>query len=278
MDMSVAEHKPAQPGVENGRQHDERVAAQAMMDWFTGYMYGFTQEVGEFSPVATRRFARYFGRDTPIEDQLAAIQDELFGHTGLPHDELGDADKTSVLLYFCGFDNGTLRALTGNDKRTKELIHRLFPLPRSKEPRPETVAPLGGVAMSQVIGTNETRVRPGETAVFVDVDNLPWASDALCVQVDPDIFFPEKGDSTKEPKRVCAQCPMAEECLLGALQRKEEFGVFGGLTTSERGKLMARARRYPGNGLALSVDSAVKKLRAEYLPKSRPYDETREPV
>jgi len=62
----------------------------------------------------------------------------------------------------------------------------------------------------------------------------PWAIDALCAQTDPEIFFPEKGGSTREAKQVCAACFVAAECLDYALTTGERFGIWGGLSERER--------------------------------------------
>ena len=34
-------------------------------------------------------------------------------------------------------------------------------------------------------------------------EELDWQERALCAQTDPEAFFPEKGGSTREAKRVC---------------------------------------------------------------------------
>jgi WhiB family transcriptional regulator, redox-sensing transcriptional regulator len=62
----------------------------------------------------------------------------------------------------------------------------------------------------------------------------PWAGEALCAQTDPEIFFPDKGGSTREAKAVCARCPVAAECLEYALATSERFGIWGGLSERER--------------------------------------------
>ena len=70
---------------------------------------------------------------------------------------------------------------------------------------------------------------------------LAWQERALCAQTDPEAFFPEKGGSTREAKRVCATCEVREECLEYALANDERFGIWGGLSERERRKLKRRA-------------------------------------
>lgn len=66
---------------------------------------------------------------------------------------------------------------------------------------------------------------------------LGWQERALCAQTDPEAFFPEKGGSTREAKRVCASCEVRVECLEYALMHDERFGIWGGLSERERRKL-----------------------------------------
>ena len=75
----------------------------------------------------------------------------------------------------------------------------------------------------------------------VDEDPLAWQERALCAQTDPEAFFPEKGGSTREAKRVCASCEVRAECLEYALASDERFGIWGGLSERERRKLKRRA-------------------------------------
>jgi WhiB family transcriptional regulator, redox-sensing transcriptional regulator len=63
---------------------------------------------------------------------------------------------------------------------------------------------------------------------------LAWQEAALCAQADPDAWFPEKGGSVRDVKAVCRECPVRAECLLLALERGEDHGVWGGLTERER--------------------------------------------
>lgn len=44
-----------------------------------------------------------------------------------------------------------------------------------------------------------------------------WRAEALCAQVDPELFFPEQGFPSHHARAVCARCPVAAECLDWAL-------------------------------------------------------------
>ncbi|NBO45627.1 MAG: WhiB family transcriptional regulator [Actinobacteria bacterium] len=70
---------------------------------------------------------------------------------------------------------------------------------------------------------------------------LQWQSEALCAQTDPEAFFPEKGGSTREAKRVCSACSVRVECLEYALATDERFGIWGGLSERERRRLKKQA-------------------------------------
>ena len=75
----------------------------------------------------------------------------------------------------------------------------------------------------------------------VDLGLLAWQERSLCAQTDPEAFFPEKGGSTREAKRVCQSCDVRSECLEYALRHDERFGIWGGLSERERRKLRRRA-------------------------------------
>ena len=61
-----------------------------------------------------------------------------------------------------------------------------------------------------------------------------WQTRANCMGVDPDLFFPERGASTREAKAVCRGCEVRGECLEYALAHGEKFGIWGGLSERER--------------------------------------------
>ena len=79
------------------------------------------------------------------------------------------------------------------------------------------------------------------TELYDPTDEQDWQERALCAQTDPEAFFPEKGGSTREAKRICLGCEVRSECLEYALQHDERFGIWGGLSERERRKLKKRA-------------------------------------
>ena len=79
------------------------------------------------------------------------------------------------------------------------------------------------------------------SALDDDENALSWQADALCAQTDPEAFFPEKGGSTRDAKKICTTCEVKTECLEYALQNDERFGIWGGLSERERRKLRRRA-------------------------------------
>jgi WhiB family transcriptional regulator, redox-sensing transcriptional regulator len=79
---------------------------------------------------------------------------------------------------------------------------------------------------------------PGIIEIGVDdAIGLAWQDRALCAQTDPEAFFPEKGGSTREAKKVCRACEVRAECLEYALEHDERFGIWGGLSERERRRL-----------------------------------------
>jgi WhiB family redox-sensing transcriptional regulator len=56
----------------------------------------------------------------------------------------------------------------------------------------------------------------------VDEDQLP------CRREDPELFFAETPADVELAKAMCLTCPVRQECLAGALERREPWGVWGG--------------------------------------------------
>ena len=71
---------------------------------------------------------------------------------------------------------------------------------------------------------------------------------ALCGQTDPEIFFPDQSNGmwAAPAKAICRKCEVQKECLTWALKNDEQYGVWGGLTTTERQNLMGKRLRGKG--------------------------------
>jgi WhiB family transcriptional regulator, redox-sensing transcriptional regulator len=67
--------------------------------------------------------------------------------------------------------------------------------------------------------------------------DMAWQDYANCLGVDPDLFFPERGASTREAKEVCRGCVVREDCLEYALGNGEKFGIWGGMSERERRRI-----------------------------------------
>ncbi|WP_330172275.1 WhiB family transcriptional regulator [Streptomyces sp. NBC_01498] len=66
-----------------------------------------------------------------------------------------------------------------------------------------------------------------------------WSGRGACRVVDPDTLFVQ-GQEQNRAKSVCLGCQVRTECLAHALDNREEFGVWGGMTERERRALLRR--------------------------------------
>lgn len=81
--------------------------------------------------------------------------------------------------------------------------------------------------------------------------NQEWQRDALCAQVDHDLFFPDPCGSAAAAKRICQGCDVKTECLQYALDNHINHGVWGGLSDRER-RTLTRKQRVGSNGTGWS--------------------------
>ena len=79
----------------------------------------------------------------------------------------------------------------------------------------------------------------------------PWEEQALCSQIDPDSFFPEKGDLATQAKKVCRdRCLVRLKCLVTAVEHNERNCVWGGVSERQRRRLAKLSR----DDLLLAID------------------------
>lgn len=72
-----------------------------------------------------------------------------------------------------------------------------------------------------------------------------WVEHAICAQFATDSMFPSEGDNQgiAVAKATCAICPVRYECLKSALERGEQWGIWGGMTPDERKTLRRKQQR-----------------------------------
>jgi WhiB family transcriptional regulator, redox-sensing transcriptional regulator len=107
-------------------------------------------------------------------------------------------------------------------------------------PEPLTMSPITS-SLAALVATQRFTSADGERR---------WQEEANCLGVDPDLFFPERGASTREAKEVCRGCVVRESCLEYALANGEKFGIWGGLSERERRRIRrqrAQAARRPAS-------------------------------
>lgn len=63
-----------------------------------------------------------------------------------------------------------------------------------------------------------------------------WTEQAACTSTDPEVFFQDH--LVPQAKRICSGCPVNARCLKENM--RTPFGVFGGLTSVERGFIKGR--------------------------------------
>lgn len=74
----------------------------------------------------------------------------------------------------------------------------------------------------------------GKLIEALALDDLSWQDYANCRGADADLFFPERGASTRKAKSICAECEVRSSCLDFAIREGEKFGIWGGMSERER--------------------------------------------
>ncbi|KNA92126.1 transcription factor WhiB [Gordonia jacobaea] len=102
---------------------------------------------------------------------------------------------------------------------------------------PEIGTPEVSLGADENLQRRHLSLVPNDFEGLFDAIEDQWQDRALCAQTDPEAFFPEKGGSTREAKRICQGCEVKAECLEYALHNDERFGIWGGLSERERRRL-----------------------------------------
>ena len=91
----------------------------------------------------------------------------------------------------------------------------------------------------------DVRLLPGPNADIWD-----WQLASLCRGVDSSIFFHPDGERglarakrEARAKALCAQCPVLDQCRAHAVAVNEPYGIWGGMSESERVSAVRTANR-----------------------------------
>ena len=66
------------------------------------------------------------------------------------------------------------------------------------------------------------------TLTLPDLSRTADVPDLPCWSTEPDLWFAESPAEVEQAKALCVPCPLREQCLSGALARREPWGVWGG--------------------------------------------------
>ena len=91
----------------------------------------------------------------------------------------------------------------------------------------------------------DVRRLPGPNADIWD-----WQMKGLCRGVDSSFFFhpdgergPARAQREARAKAMCARCPVLEQCRTHAMAVQEPYGIWGGMSESERDSAVRSANR-----------------------------------
>jgi len=94
-------------------------------------------------------------------------------------------------------------------------------------------------------GGDEILAAGGNADVFLALlekisDDKAWWSEAACLGADPELFFPESGNNSRNAQRICATCPVQKECARDGAD--ELYGIWGGTSVEERRTIRREAK------------------------------------
>jgi WhiB family redox-sensing transcriptional regulator len=84
-------------------------------------------------------------------------------------------------------------------------------------------------------------------------ESWEWLKRAACRGLPSDLFFPDQRSEHgwDEPQRICASCPVSNECLALVIDldwTDDRWGMFGGMTPWERESIREERRYYARAG------------------------------
>jgi len=73
----------------------------------------------------------------------------------------------------------------------------------------------------------------------ITFEHPAWMATGECNGLDPNLFHPERGESSHHAKAVCAGCAQRELCADYAIEHRIAVGIWGGTSGRERRRLIA---------------------------------------
>ena len=83
-----------------------------------------------------------------------------------------------------------------------------------------------------------------------------WSAHGSCASFDPELFFPEPGADTSAARAICRTCPVRRMCLDHAIETRQKFGIWGGMTENQRRRLRRDRDDHPARPQAARNSSA----------------------
>lgn len=89
-----------------------------------------------------------------------------------------------------------------------------------------------------------------------------WHAEAKCLGMDDSLFFGSSDPDTRPPytlaeirkaQAICGECPVAYECLVDALENREDYGVWAGTTSKRRRSMLEQIEQ----GMSMSEVTRV---------------------
>lgn len=108
-----------------------------------------------------------------------------------------------------------------------------------------------------------------ELELFAEMLRQPWRAQAHCRTLDPELFYPDKGDASAPQRmtRICGDCPVQPECAEWGVAY-ERHGWWGGV--SERTVSQIRTARAAGEDLPTPLPGErIDDIRARADPCAR---------
>jgi WhiB family transcriptional regulator, redox-sensing transcriptional regulator len=84
-----------------------------------------------------------------------------------------------------------------------------------------------------------------------------WQDEAACRGSDTSVFFPASEADATAAQSICATCPVAEACLEYAIATRQSDGIWGGLTPTERHRLLRRRQKAARKARAAAARDAA---------------------